>query len=244
MADTDRINIDATYMRFDPNDSKFYKKITTDIPAFAEYKSEFIKTEQAKRKLFAWIVCMYDIHTPLRREIKDLYKRKVYAGNICRITPNAASGKYKKHVEKIMLGQDPVVNDLIVKFIMSFASQEYMQLIAHSAIQYYMLEKIVRGEANKNIQSMFDAATAKIKELTNIIYGSGERDEVYEARRALYRQVAFDLSDMRMENVARRMANGEGLPADWNPYDNYIPDDIKFAGDDISIAEEDEESLP
>ena len=62
------------------------------------------------------------------------------------------------------------------------------------------------------------------------------------ARKALYKQVAYDLSDMRPENVARTFAETGDLPGDWSPYEkDYKPGDIKFVGDNPEIAEEDEE---
>lgn len=244
MPDTFRVEMDTTHLRFNPNDHRFYKKICEEIPAFGEYISDFAGMESTRKRIYAWIVVMYDVNTPLRREVKDLYKRKIYAANLCGFKPNKTSGKFKDYVERILTGQDKDINDLIVKFIASFSSPEYTQLMAHVAIQYSMLEKIIRGETDKNIQQIFDTATDKIKELTNLIYGTGERDEVYEARRALYKQVAYDLSDMRPESVARTIAKDGVLPDEWSPYgEGYMPDDIHFVGDDVDIAREDEESV-
>jgi len=245
MPDKYSVEIDASFMRFDPSSPKFYKQITNDIPAFCEYKSVHFQAEIGRRKLFGWIACMFDPNSPLRREIKDLYKRKVYAGSICGFKPHSISGKFKEHIEDIFVGKDKEVNNLIVKFITSFSSPEYTQLMAHVTIQNDMLERIIAGKADKNVQMMFDAATDKIKELTNLIYGTGERDEVYEARRALYKQVAYDLSDMRPESVSRTLVKDGQLPDEWNPYGKgYKPDDIHFKGDNIDIAKDDEEALP
>ena len=242
MPDTFKVEgVDCAYLKFDPNDSKFYQKITADIPAFAEYESEYATAESTKVRLFSYIVLMYDMNTPLRREIQDLYKRKVYAANLCGIKPNATSGKYREYVENILAGVDRDFNDLIVKYIASFSSPEYKQLMAHVTIQDQMLGKIVANEADKTVQQMFDTATEKVKELTNLLYGSGERDEVYEARRALYKQVAYDLSAMRPEFVARAVADGLGLPDEWNPYGpGYIPGEMHFVGDNPEIAKADE----
>jgi len=239
-----KFDVDTTYLRFDLNSPKFYDDICADIPAFAQYESDFVKTKEAKTRIFGWVVLMYDFNSPLRREIKDMYRRKVYAASICGITPNKLSGKYKDYVENILTGVDDGVNNLIVKYIASFASSEYKQLVFHATIQDQMLEKIVRGEADKQSQAMFDLAAEKVKSLTNLLYGTGERDEVYEARRALYKQVAYDLSDMRPESVAQTIAEEGKLPDEWSPYGEYIPDDIHFVGDDPNIARDDEEHLP
>jgi len=238
MPDTYRVDVDTTYLRFNPNSPKFYNEITAEIPAFAEYDEQ---KGPMRIRIFAWIVCLYDPLTPLRREVKDMYKRKVYAGNICGITIHKQTGKYREWVEDMFIGKDKTVNNLIVKFISSFASPEYTQLIAHVVMQETILNKIISGSATKDNQIMFDNSTDKIKSLTNIIYGTGERDEIIEARRALYKQVAYDLSDMRPESVARAFMDG-GIPDGWNPYEEgHIPGDIHFVGDDPKIAEHDEE---
>ncbi len=242
MPDTFRVDIDATFLRFDPSDPKFNTQICKDISSFAEFKSEHAKAEITRTKIFAWIVCMYDMNTPLRREIKDLYKRKVYAATLCGMTPHSTTGKYKSWIENILTGQDSKVNNLIVKFIASFASPEYMQLIAHMSMQHNTLDKIVSGKADKNDVQMFDNATDTIKKLAGLLYGSGERDEVYEARRALYKQVAYDLSDMRPESVAQVFVDKGSVNPEWNPYEEgYVPGEVNFVGDDPEIAKHDEE---
>ena len=233
------VDIDPTFLRFDPSSTDFYESISNDIPLFKEYKEH---NKMMRLRIFSWIVCMYDMNSPLRREIRDMYKRKVYAATITGIHPNQITGKYKESVEAILLGTDNKVNALIVAFIASFSSPEYMQMIAHVSLQHSIMNKIISGNAKKDDQTMFDTATEKIKGLMNLLYGAGERDEVYEARRALYQQVAADLSDMRPENVAKKMASGEGLPPEWSPYEEgYLPGDINFVSDDVHIAEEDEE---
>jgi hypothetical protein len=184
---------------------------------------------------------MYDINSPLRLEIRDYYKRKVYAGTITGITPSKVSKKYMEYVEDIFLGKDKAVNNLIVQYIASFASSEYEQLMGHIHLQHDMLNRIISNDADKGVQAMFDLATEQIKKLTNLIYGSGMRDEVYEARRALYQQVSSDLSAMRPENVATTMVVDKRLPDDWSPYGkDYTPGQIHFVGDDPKIAAEDD----
>jgi len=228
--------IDCTFLRFDPNHHKFYEDICEDMPSFKEYDDGL--TIQMRIRVFAWIVVMYDMNTQLRREIKDLYKRKVYAGNITGLTPHKVSGKYAEWVEKIFTGQNKVVNDLIVKYIVSFSSPEYTQLMAHIAMQETVLYKIIAGNATKDNQLMFDSSTKIITGLTRGLYGSGERDEIVEARRALYKQVALDLSDMRPESVARTMQIDGELPEGWSPYGDYLPNEIKFVSDQEEDADE------
>jgi len=242
MPSTYKVDLDFVRykMRFNPNSPQFYHDICKEIPAFSDYKAQI---GQMRIRVFTWIVCLYEPNSPLRREVKDLYKRKVYAGNLCGITIHKQTGKYKEWVEDMFIGKDKDVNNIIVKFISSFSSPEYTQLMAHVAMQDTILDKIISGSATRDNQTMFDTSTEKIKSLTNIIYGTGERDEVYEARRALYKQVAYDLSNMRPESVAKAFMEG-GIPDGWNPYEEgYIPGEVHFVGDNIEIAKDDEEQI-
>jgi len=245
MPTTFKVDVDTSYLRFDVNHHKFYDNICKAIPQFAKYESEYATAEATKVRFFAWIVLMYDMNSPLRREIRDMYKRKVYAASLCGLTPNAATGKYREPVERILTGIDPEFNELVAAYISHFYSPEYKKLLAHEAMQDNALMLIINGKADKNTQQLFDAASDTVTQLTRTLFGSAERDEVEEARKALYKQVAYDLSDMRPEQVARAIADGKGLPDSWNPYESgYKPGDIKFVGDDLEIARNDEESLP
>jgi len=242
---TQQINVDGTYLRFDVNDPKFYEKITSEIPAFADYTADYINGEHHKVKIFQWVVIMYDMHSPLRTQIKGLYDRKVYAANIVGLGQNKASGKFKDYVEDILIGLDTKVNDLIVKYVSFQSSPEYTQFVAHAQIQQSMLQRIIANDADDKVQKMFDASTEKLTKLTNVIYGTGTRDEVYEARKALYQQASYDLSIMRPEAVARKFAQDGELPDEFNPYEEgYKPGDMHFIGDDPQIAKFDEEALP
>ena len=238
MATRFTVNIDATFMRYDPSSPTFFDDICSSLPAFRDYK----KMEKAARtRIFAWIVCMYDEGSPLHKEVKDLYKRKVYAANLTGIYTNKLTGKYKEYAENLLLGTDEELNKLIVTYISSSSSPSYKQLMAHVTLQDNVLQKIIADKADKSDQQMFDTSTEKIKELTNLLYGTGEREEVHEARKALYQQVTSDLSEMRAESVAKMIANGEGLPPNFSPYEEgYLPGDITFASDDPTIADESE----
>ena len=110
-----KVEIDATHLRFDPNDSKFVDSLCNDLPAFKEYY-DYAESKPEAERIFAWVVCMYDLYTPLRTEIKDVYKRKVYAGSLVGLVVNKATAKYKQHVEDILIGRDEAVNNLIVIF--------------------------------------------------------------------------------------------------------------------------------
>ena len=238
MPDPYNVDVDHTYLRFNPSHHQFHDDICADISAFREYAEKCEHKKPMQVRIFAWVVCMYDLNTPLRREISDLYKRKVYAGTITGLTPHKVSGKYAEWVEQVFTGADKEVNNLIVKYIASFSSPEYKQLVFHERLQQNLLNQIISGKAGRDSQVVFDSSTKTTTELTRALFGSGERDEVAEARRALYKQVALDLSDMRPENVARTMEVDGELPNEWSPYEEgYKPKEIKFVGDNEAIAD-------
>jgi hypothetical protein len=235
-----KIDFDGSMLRFDPNDPNFVQDLEGDIPAFKEFQIPEIKSDDMRRRLFTWIVIMYDLHTPLRTEIKSLYDRKTFAGSIVGFRVKLKTGQYAPWIEEMFLGKRSEVNDLVVKYISSFASPEYQQLMAHAENQQVLLKAVLSGASKKETLEQIDKSAAVISKLTNFLYGSGDRDEVYEARRALYKQVAIDLGNMKPESVAKAIEEG-GLDDEFNPYeDGYMPGDINFVGDDESIADESE----
>ena len=232
-----KVNIDTSSLSYDPNDPNFITDLEKNFPSFKEYEG----TKAIRFKLFAWIVIMFDINSPVRMEAKDYYERKVRCAGIVGMNPNSSSGKYKEDVEEILLGKNKEINKLSVDYITSFSSPEYTQLIGVLIIQRQLMQGLLRGSYNDKTANLLETTSNQISNLTRRIYHSGDKIEVEEARRALYHKAGEDLNKMRPESIAEMLDSGDGLPDEWNPYgEEYDVDDISFVGDDPEIAKIDE----
>ena len=74
-----------------------------------------------KRKIVAYIILMYDLHSPLRVDIHDLFERKRAAVQLGGFKAGDG-GYFEKKVEGAILGEDPKVNDAIIRYLTFFSN--------------------------------------------------------------------------------------------------------------------------
>jgi len=232
-----KIQLETSKLSYDPNSPTFIKDLEKTFISFKEYKEE----ANLRYKVFAWIVLMYDVQSPMRILAKDYYERKVKCAMSIGLNPSKKTGEYKEAIENILLGKNEDVNRLIVEYITSFSSPEYTQLVGLWVVQRHVLSDLMEGKYDDKTTRVLDSVANQISNLTKKIYHSGDKIETELARRALYYQAGEDLNKLRPEAIASMLAD-DGLPDSWGIYeDGYIPDKIKFAGDDPLIAINDEE---
>jgi hypothetical protein len=96
---------------------------------------------------------------------------------------------------------------------------------------------IISGSVDDRMAKNMDVLTKGISDLTRTLFGSGERDELLDVRKALYYQAGEDLKKLRPESVVEMLENDGKLPDDWSPYgDGYRPNKITYVSDDLDIV--------
>lgn len=227
--------VDTSMLAFDINKSTFVKDIEKAFTSFKEYECP----KYLRKSIFSWIVLMYDVNSPIRLETSDYYEQKAICAKIVGFNTNS-DNEYSKNIESILLGKDQETNNLIVDYIISFSSPEYTQLKMFIIMQRHIMKSLLRGSFNPKTSDMITSTSEKIESLTRLVYHSGDRIEIEEARRALYKKAGEDINKLKPEAIAEMLDNNGELPAEWSIYgDDYTPDDLKFEGDDLSILEED-----
>lgn len=212
---------------FNPNSTNFTKAIQEQIQEFKDYKGKL-----PIKKLFAWIVVCYDLNSPIRKTITNYYDRKKLSAEIASWDTNV-KGEFEEEVTKFLLGQDDEVNTLIVHYLVQFSMPEMLQLEAYLQMSYSIMMEIMKGSTDSAISKNLDYITEKIKLLTNIIYGSGQVDEVMAARKALYDIAEKERIRLNPENIVKIIIEEGVLPESFSPYGkNYKPADIKFISDE------------
>lgn len=211
---------------FDPRRHSFVEDIEAGIPTFQAFKKS-----KDRKKIFAWIVCVYDIHSPLRQRIGNYYeKKRVCAETVGWLRDDV--GHFSKKVEKYLLGLDGVVNMLIADYLASMNLPQFTQLVAYLEMQYKLTQDILKGKIESSTAKTMDVITKDIIKLTREVYGSGDIDEVMEARKALYAVAEKERMKLNIENIIQFINEKGDLPKDFNPYGDYIPDNIKFISDE------------
>jgi len=198
--------------------------MSEEIPAFEEYDGKL-----PKKKLFQYIILMYDPESPMRREVGHYMQRKKVCGEAVDFLKKK-DGKWVEEVEALLTGKDVEANKLIAAYIKYMAIPEYTELIVLLEIQRIKAFEAFSGDINDNTHKVMAAVTESIGNITKKLFGSGEFDEIKAARRALYEQSNID-KPPRPEDVVDLIDEG-GLPEDFSPYPDYEVEDAKFLGDE------------
>lgn len=210
---------------YHPSADGFLSSIQS-IKEFKEYKGVL-----PKKKLFTWIVVMYDIESPLRKTIANYYERKKLAAEVAG-WERRMNGEFEDNVTNLLTGADEDANVLVVAYLMQFSMPEYVQLIAFLNMSYAITREIMQNQFDKDTDKTFDRLTERIKSLTNEVFGSGQHDEVMAARKALYETAERERLKLNPESIVKMMVEEGGLPDTMNPYGKYKPEKTKFVSDE------------
>ena len=209
-------------MLFNPNDNDLVEKLSV----YGEFSKNETDYGLDRLKLFRYIIMMYDMLSPMRLEYPDFWERKKVSALNAGFKVNK-KGYFDEIIEKMLLGENELVNQAANKYIMLHGIPEYAALSAYQAALYFETLKTQRGSVTPNILHNTEFLRMKIRELTDLLYGGSE---TINAKRALYSGIEKDRFPLP-DDVVKRFNEGDKLE-DYNPYGNYEVEPIKFMGDE------------
>lgn len=221
-------DIDTSRLLYDPKDKNFVNILEGKIPSFAEYQGKL-----NKKKVFMYLVLIYDINSPLRKEIPDFYERKRQASIMVGITPDK-KGKFSVDVESMIFSEDKHIATMLADLIASYSNPDWTEYVMYLGLREKMLIDVLFSKETKTtIHKDISATSAHLKELERNLFGSGEYDELQEAKKALYARAERDRTGrLRPEVVASNLDE-----AGENPYgDSYKVGEMEFLGDDEKVV--------
>lgn len=210
--------------RYDVHKRDLISEMEENVPGFSEYEGKL-----PKKKLFQYIILMYDPESPMRREVGHYMQRKGSCADAVGFTKKK-DGRWTEDVEGMLTGKDGEANKLVAAYISHMAIPEYTELIVLLEIQRIKALEAFSGDVNDHTHKTMAAVTESIGRITKQLFGSGDIDEVKQARRALYEQSNID-KPPRPEDVVD-MIDGEGLPEDFSPYPDYEVEKPHFLDDE------------
>ena len=220
--------IDSSKLLFDIKSSDFVDKLKEKIPEFASYKGKI-----PEKKVFSWIVLMYDLNSPFWRDVGDYYERKRVIADLLEFPQK--KGKWTDDAESILLGENEEVNAMIVEYIARFGMPEIYQLVAHLSLLSSETRKTISFKGDKNSIQIITATGEEIRRLTRVVFHSGDYDEITSARNALYAKAEKERLKLRPEDVVRLISEEGELPSEFNPYGDYKIEKSKFIGDEEPV---------
>lgn len=220
-------DVDCSRLSFDIYSETFVEDLKEKIPEFNEYEGKIDEFS-----VFRFVVLMYDMRTPLIREIPDYYTRMYSVASMVGFPQK--KGEFTEEAEQVILGKNDSVNNMIVAYTAYMGVPEYQYLMAYQALFASEYAKVLRGKGGKDSDKILENASSKVEKYTRSIFGSGDYDEYSQRRQALYQKIERSKLELRPEKIIRRMVDDGKLPEEFNQYGDYqvdIHEDIKFVGD-------------
>ena len=158
-----------------------------------------------KRKIIAYIVLMYDLHSPLRVDIHDLFERKRAAAQLAGFKVGS-SGYFDKKAEEAILGENEDVNKAIIRYTACFFNPDLTMLVSFLSMYWVANSEALKGKPTSTRIKNIDALNKTIKRLDSAIFGG---DESINLRRALYEKADSMRIALKPEDVTERLEEGK-----------------------------------
>ncbi|MHA1676202.1 MAG: hypothetical protein ACTSU6_03400 [Candidatus Njordarchaeales archaeon] len=169
-------------------------------------------------KIITYLILLYDPDSPLRREVPDWITRRKEA-MIMAGYPVQKTGRFAEKVELVLENKNPDTLLMLMKLLRIFGSPDYTALIMYYHLFNATLQAQAMGTFDKPsvlIKAISDTLD-KIKEQEHIVFGG---QETLELKKALYKDIADDQSNVKVENIAELLSKGDDLGS-FNPYGKY-----------------------
>ena len=197
-----------------------------------ESTSELFKTELPKgvsrKKLFTFISLMYDPASELRKNISNLPQRKTLAAIASGFTLNA-DNKFSEETENVLVGANQETARMMAEYCMLAQGMDFTAYTAYSRI-FIELVSMSHKSTKKDTIMLIGKVREETEKIEKKIFGG---DEILQMKKALYLSSKSISLNLQMEDIIERMEKGDDL-SEFNPYqDNYKPNPLKYAGEQL-----------
>jgi len=196
------INGDA--FLYDPTKDVSLEKLKSN---HVDFQADLGDLNKQRKKLIRFIILQYDLNTPLRLEYNDYFKRKANAALLAGFKRNKQSGKFKESVADAMVGKNDAVNGMIIRYLMNFYNEDYLQLILYWEYLGQLGRNMLNDLSPQKI-NVIDNMRKAISSLTEKIFGG---DESVELKQSLYRALDMEKNNLHPDNIARDLKDNSDL---------------------------------
>jgi hypothetical protein len=125
--------------------------------------------------------------------------------------------KYHPEVEDMLLGNNPLINEMIIEYVWMQQSTEFTLLAGFEQRLYVLTLEMLGGETNVKVSDIRDLQ----REINDIKDQLLAFDRSNELRKELYKKTDEIRLELRPEDIAQKLADGVD-PVDVKPYgDKY-----------------------
>ena len=230
-------DIDTSAMLFDPKAKGFLSTIKKTVPNIATRRYRSMRDSDVLK----YIVLMYDINSPIIKEIDDWWKRKFEAAEAAGfkiIIEEDDKGnkisKFEKETERMLIGNSSGVIDAIIDFLAYLKKPRWTELVyLNEELLNHTVEALSgnKGSAKdiKTVMMLHDS----IGDVVTKFIGVNPKEETQKFIDRMYHRIEQSRLAIKPEDYAKRIQAGEDLRED-SPYGrDYAVNRIKFVGDAI-----------
>ena len=236
-------DIDSSQFVFDFKDDKFVQKLRAHkqflLPPKLSYtsKDQTITFDYDYKQLFTYISLMYEIKSPLHVEVPAYPHRKTKAAQLAGYKFNKYD-EFEPEVEAILIGDVEAVNIAIVHYVTMQRVADYLMYTSFQGLLQREHISAASGKAQKDSIKNIKDLTAETERLSQKLFGG---EESRKLRDTLYGAAEFERLKLRSEDIAKIVEETGDVPEDFNPYGDYKPSKIKYAGE---VIPKDDTSIP
>jgi hypothetical protein len=203
-------DINTKVLLYNPFDKSTALKLADK---YEEFNFTFTNLTE-KRKVVSYVILLYDLHSPLRVDIHDLFERKRAAAKLSGFKVGSG-GYFDKKAEDVMIGENHDINQAIIKYIALFSNPDLTMLISFLDMFWKANRDALKGNPTATKIKNIEALNKTIKRLDKAIFAG---DEPIGLRKSLYEHAEEMRIALRPEDVAERLEKGKP-GVDIEPYE-------------------------
>jgi hypothetical protein len=196
-----------------------------------ESASEFFKAELPKnvnrKKMFTFVALMYDPASELRKNIANLPQRKTLSAITSGFALNS-DNKFSEEMENVLIGKCIEVNRMIAEYCLLAQNMDFTAYTAYTRI-FIELVAMSHQSTKKDTILLIGNVRGEIEKIERKMFAG---DEAEAMRKQLYLASKSISLNLQMEDIVERIEKGD-LLAEFNPYGDYQPNKLTYAGDEI-----------
>lgn len=221
-------DFDFSKCRYNPLSKTFIKSIESRIPSFAEYE------EKDKKRVFQYVVVLYDKHSPLWSKEPEYFPRKILAINLCGLAVRDGGG-FTRAAMDILEGANEAVNNLVTAYLADTGDIEYTMLITELTMYHALFHQQASGRLLDERQyKVMKELMDNIQSRTRKIFGTGLEEELTRVKNLLYERAEQDRQRLHPEAIVKMLEKDGDFPNEWCRYGaKYKVDELTYyTGDD------------
>ena len=190
------------------------QKVLDVYPQLKKYPElhdkKFKKMRLSFDRILRYVILYYSDNI-LRQVIPEVAHRKKEAANIAGFYELKNTGQFSYDVEQMLRCQNPVINQLIIRFLRRSENKKFMQLCVFEEARAKQMQKLIDGvgdsdrELTKTVIDNVKTLSQDIEDLEKELLNEDDSRDLMEA---MYDEIDYTNLGITPEEIAETIADG------------------------------------